>query len=113
MNNINNILCFRVGDLPGFRKWTYDTVDFSYGPVYAVALFEAPSLLVLGGQVSEKCWLLGTVAAGLTVEGWGWLNIEASTKDYIGAMLQELGARPGEWWEMVIQYEHPEEAGKE
>lgn len=105
MNNINSILCFRVGDLPGFRKWTGE-IDASKGPVYAVALVEAPPLLVLGGLVSTSCWPFATVAAGFTAEGWGWCHIEASTKDYIGAALQELKARPGEWWEMVIQYEN-------
>lgn len=113
MNNINSILCFRVGDLPGFRKWTYGPVDFSKGPVYAVALVEAPTLLVLGGVVSDSCWPYATVAAGFTAEGWGWCHIEASTKDYIGAALQELKARPGEWWEMVIQYENIQEVESE
>jgi len=76
-------------------------------PTYAVALFEAPKLAELNVPISPTGDLTGLVLAGLTAEGWGWLPVEANTKEMIGDLLDLAGAKPGEWYKLTITYTSP------
>lgn len=98
-------LALRTGDTYALEKWT-GPGDLSV-PTYAVALFEAPSLLVLDVPVSLVANPTGVVAAGLTQDGWGWVPLEPHTRDYLGDFLDKVGARPGEWFKLTITYTNP------
>jgi hypothetical protein len=95
----------RSGDVFNLEKW-----DGSYSlnlPTYAVALFLAPPLSELNVPISNISTPTGVVVAGLTKDGWGWINTETHTKDYLGELLVKQGARVGEWFKLTITYENP------
>ncbi len=99
------LLSIRTGDIFIVEKWD-DKLDPSKS-VYAVALFEAPNLERLNVPLSEVAKRTGVVCAGITKDGWGWIPLEGNTKDYIGNLLEEVKARPDEWFKLTITYESP------
>ena len=99
------LLSIRTGDVFSVEKWD-DKLDYDKS-VYAVALFEAPNLERLNVPLSGIAKHTGVVAAGITKDGWGWIPIESNTKDYIGDLLDEVNARPNEWFKLTITYESP------
>jgi len=99
------VLSIRTGDVFSIEKWD-DKLDPDKS-VYAVALFEAPMLEQLNVHLSDVAKRTGVVAAGITKDGWGWIPLEGNTKDYIGDLLDELEARPNEWFKLTITYESP------
>lgn len=98
-------LAVRSGDVFSLEKWD-GTYDLSTS-TYAVALFLAPPLSELNVPVSDISTSTGVVAAGLTKDGWGWVSIETHTKDYLGDLLENSGARPNEWFKLNITYQNP------
>lgn len=76
-------------------------------PTYAVALFEAPDLAKLNIPISPTSDPTGLALVGLTAEGWGWLPVEPNTKEMIGKLLDTAGAKPGEWYRLIINYAFP------
>jgi hypothetical protein len=103
--NVPIILAIRTGDVFTVEKWdgTYNLNESTY----AVALFKAPDLKELKVPISEVAGPTGVVAAGVTLDGWGWISLDPITKDYIGNILEEVGARLGEWFKLTITYANP------
>jgi hypothetical protein len=99
------ILAIRTGDTLSLEKWT-SLGDLSV-PTYAVALFEAPPLAELGVYVSPICRTTATVVAGISVDGWGWIPTDANMKNMVSDLLEDAGARPGEWFKLTITYTNP------
>jgi hypothetical protein len=99
------VLGVRTGDTLTVEKWD-GRVDLSVS-TYAVALFVAPDLKELGLNISKVALGTGVVAAGVTLDGWGWIVMEPVIKDMVSDLLQEIGARPGEWFKLTIKYINP------
>lgn len=77
-------------------------------PAYAVMLLETPGFPGIGHEESRG---LSVLACGYypTIEGksgdqprWGWVHLDAESKDMVGQALLKLNAQPGKWFYMLI-----------
>jgi len=100
------VVALRAGESFEIEPWTGDPGDMAR-PTYAVALFEAPDLAKLNIAISPTSDPTGLALVGLTAEGWGWLPVEPNTKEMIGKLLDTAGAKPGEWYRLIINYAFP------
>jgi hypothetical protein len=99
------LLAIRTGDALSVEKWD-GPGDLSL-PTYAVALFEAPDLTQLDLSISPVCKTTGAVAVGISADGWGWMPWDVNMKNMVSDLLDQAGARPGEWFKLTISYVSP------
>lgn len=94
------VLAIRLGEQIEFSNQPFEGEEVSY----AVALVETPSFPETHHPESDR---LAVICAGkysvnegeLAGRGdfWGWVTLEAETKQFVGEALLEYGARPGDW----------------
>jgi hypothetical protein len=95
---IGATLAFRNGES---RRYTSELPE-SAPNLYAVALIGAhlpwetiqPSSLCIVACAEYTTWKDG--------EGWGWTHLDPDTKYAIGHDLEEMGARPDQWYYLVL-----------
>jgi hypothetical protein len=74
---------------------------------YAVMLHQAPAF---PGQSHEECTQFSVLCCGkyITLETspseskWGWIELNADTRNLIGSDLLEMNAEPGRWYYLTV-----------
>lgn len=96
-------LAVRPGEMLHFSEERYDQESG-----YAVMLIETPAF---PGQAHPESSHRSVLCAGwyTTEEGvlgdtpaWGWVHLEANTKELIGHGLESIRAIPGQWYYLLL-----------
>lgn len=100
---ITAFFAVRPGEVLHFSQTMQDQ-----GDCYAVMLVETPSFPgdghIESAALSVVCaapYNTETGASG-NASRWGWVHIEAATKELLGNALEHIGAIPGVWYFMYV-----------
>ena len=93
-------LAMRPGEFLHFSKTPYDQK-----PYYLVMLLETPPFPGISHPESKSLSVICAIQHGVTGSEeaiWGWVHLEQSTKEVIGAGLERFGAQSNKWYCMLI-----------
>ena len=93
------ILAMRPGEMLHFSKIPYDQK-----PCFIVMLLETPPFPGESHSESKSLSVICAIQHGVTGSEeavWGWVHMEQSTKEVVGAGLERFGAQPNQWYCML------------
>ncbi len=90
-------LAIRDGETYGLRE---DRPNMTGGQIFKAALIET---IPLPGPQHPSSENFTAVVARKYVDGWGWVHLEAETKQVIAAMLKDNDFTPGVWYWLWVR----------